>query len=194
MGSIPPEPRYIVIGYQGDRDGQCIRDADVISARGLHYSDEEVSAFQAKSTARCPTYGNCSHCLRSGPVGKHCNTCNEQGYLCRHEAVYKVVYIEESVTRTAHIIDARKLALTLGNTHEHAMADRTQYWLTTPSMLLTRDDMRHISTQWRHVGTRDPDAGEQIAAFIFRRQVYSEMTEEEKITHDELFPPENFED
>jgi hypothetical protein len=64
---------YIVREFKEEMRGKKIPDDMVVRAEnGRWFTQNEVENFVMKSTPRCPTYGVCAHCFRSGPVHMFC--------------------------------------------------------------------------------------------------------------------------
>jgi hypothetical protein len=95
--------------------GEYIKEEDVVrplNSRWCYQMGEETATWRQKSEARCPTYGSCLYCVKSGPVGKLCNECNIP------EAGYAVM-----MNGSKHL-DSITLARLFGKGHEAARADR----------------------------------------------------------------------
>lgn len=124
-----PSDELIVIGGEG-KTGE-IPDELVVRATSLTFSMEEIERFGEKSRARCPTYGNCSICFNSGPVGKTCT--------CRH-GTYTVfmAYKNDDDKDKMFMLDAERFAKLFKKDHEIAMVDRTFSWIRTPTMYFRR--------------------------------------------------------
>ena len=56
---------------------------DQVITAGLSRGVMKQEIGGSKSEPRTTTYGSCSHCVRSGPVGRFCSQCNipEAGYV-----------------------------------------------------------------------------------------------------------------
>lgn len=124
-----PAEELIVIGGEG-KTGPIPAEL-VVRSNGFVYSPDDIQRFGQKSRARCPTYGNCSVCFNSGPVGKVCT--------CRH-GVYMVVmtFVNDSDGNGANMIDAEHFANLFQRNHEVAMVDRTFSWIKTPTVFVRR--------------------------------------------------------
>jgi len=121
-----PAEQFIVVDYTSDQEGQLIRESDVVRANnGRFYTREEQTTFKYKSTAKCPTYGNCNECCASGPAGMYCQICNKR------DCVYQIVLLE-TFPLGGKYIDAEFLSHFLQCEHTMARADRKQNWLRTP--------------------------------------------------------------
>ena len=120
--------------YTSDQKGHPIRDEDTIrAANGIWYTQAEIKAFRNKSTAWCPTYGNCPYCYRMGPVGGGCSN-------CRHRRNFEIIsyanryHDNEASTTNQRIIDAHYITSLMEAPTEFAVpdADCTYEWLSTP--------------------------------------------------------------
>ena len=118
------EEQRLVVGYSTIQEGQDIRDKDVVrplNHRWCYQGQDETHTWSLKSRARCPTYGSCSYCLKSGPVNKFCNECMlrdaEPGYLARRPGFVILRYQNK-------LLDSIKLAEILNQGHETAKADQ----------------------------------------------------------------------
>jgi hypothetical protein len=78
------------------------------------HGGEEAKLWKLKSRARCPRYGSCQHCMKSGPVGTFCKDCygpeSQPGYVV--------------LVNNGKILDSITLANILNLGHETAKADR----------------------------------------------------------------------
>ena len=71
-------PVYIVRSYSVEQAGQPIQENQVVRAgNGRFFRTDEARSFSVLSSARCPTYGNCNYCWRSGPLNMQCRYCND---------------------------------------------------------------------------------------------------------------------
>jgi hypothetical protein len=125
-----PPPRYIIKGYDPEFYGSVfIKDEDVVRPPNHRYTDKDTPSnwFKEKSTARCPTYGSCQICMMSGPVDECCVKCGEN-------VRYLVPFYG------SHTMDSIYLAELIGSGHVRARANRTQAWLTTPTMNTSSDN------------------------------------------------------
>jgi hypothetical protein len=132
------EPRYIVrdytTKYPADYEGDIWHE-DVVRPSNHKWQkrdDSEANDFNLKSEARCPTYGSCEFCFRSGPVGKLCIDCGDDKF----EGKYKVALYQNCV------IDSVTLAEVLEKGHETVRADSTFEWIQTPQMGLSVDQIQ----------------------------------------------------
>jgi hypothetical protein len=120
-------PVIINKNYTPDQKGQEIRQEDVV--RPLNHkittSKDEVVDWRAVSRSIAPTYGSCSGCYRSGPLGKRCNRCNQanQGY----EAI--LLLAKGGAIQT---LDSITLSEVMGQGHEVCLADHMMNWNRTP--------------------------------------------------------------
>ena len=120
-----PTPQFITVGFQEDPNDpdKPIAVADVVrppNHRWCLLCGADAKRFEEKSRARCPTYGNCTRCDMSGPVGERCQECVDE---C---VGYTVVLYE------LKIVDAQFLATLLGKGHVVAKANRKFSWIRTP--------------------------------------------------------------
>ena len=148
------QPVIIVRNYAPDQEGMDIREEDVIRAgNGKYYSNEEIPQFSRKSAARCPTYGNCKVCWKSGPVGKRCNYITCTG---NRGAIYVVTYVLDDTRGKRHTMDAENLATLVHRPHEVAKADGTMTWLSPPSQSYELSHFLQVVVQkqfqYRHTG------------------------------------------
>jgi hypothetical protein len=124
--------QYIVVNKERQRMDGPIQDEDVVRPVNCKYTVKCVDKpykWKRVSSMRCPTYGNCSSCARSGPAGMACGFCNERiaGYIC--------LYINRKAGR--QWIDAQWLSTKLFREgHVTAMANRIVGWLHTPDTCL----------------------------------------------------------
>ena len=96
--------------------------------------DVKDPEWRQKSWFRCPTYGNCTKCYRSGPVAMGCSFCNNK------DAGYLILGILRDGNSRQQYIDAEWLASKLYKTgHVVAMANRKVGWLTTPTRRINED-------------------------------------------------------
>ena len=114
-----------------------IQEVDVVKPINHMYTTRdgaEPEKWKLKSTMRCPTYGHCTSCVRSGPTGMACGFCQGKsaGYLC--------VLISRNFNN--QWIDAQWLAGKMfRDGHVTAMANRKVGWLKTPIMKTHTDRM-----------------------------------------------------
>jgi hypothetical protein len=118
-----PTPQFITVGFEEDQNDpdKPIAVADVVrppNHRWCLLCGEDAKRFKEKSRARCPTYGNCTRCDMSGPVGQPCQECVDVGYA--------VVLYE------LKIVDAQFFSTLLGKGHLVAKANRKYAWIRTP--------------------------------------------------------------
>jgi hypothetical protein len=128
---------YIVRNKERQKLEGPIQEVDIVRPVNEKYTvlggNEYRDRWIQKTTAGCPTYGNCSICYRSGPTGMACGFCNKKwaGYLIM------------SINRNGspQIIDAQWLAGQLNKRdHVDAMANRIASWLTTPMKTFMNDE------------------------------------------------------
>ena len=111
--------KFVVVDYMPDQAGQDIRRSDVIRAtNGRWYTETEVAHFRRKSPASCPTYGTCTRCYSSGPVGLLCHSCRTV------VTQYVVVHYHNTYDFADLILDSENLAHELNGQHWPARADR----------------------------------------------------------------------
>ena len=106
----------VVCNYTPEQEGQYIKDDDVVRPKDQRYAvkcSEEVSTWHKKSRACSPTYGNCTHCLDSGPTGNCCYRCSNM----------KKNYNYEMHVDGMKIFDAQSLATIFKREHIKARAD-----------------------------------------------------------------------
>ena len=109
----------IIVAYTDDQDGQSIRSQDVVTANnGIWFTEEEKRSMTDKSCMRCPTYGSCQHCWKSGPVAKRCTSCNDE--MCGYSFIFYTTPYGEM-----RLLDSQFLSGLLGTGHETVMANRT---------------------------------------------------------------------
>jgi hypothetical protein len=103
-------------------------------------NSEEVKNFKTKSVAGCLTYGNCTRCLSSGPVGMHCRDhVDEQ---------FKVLITNN------RMMDAQFISELVGKKHMTAKANQTFHWLRTP-MTRYPTDLIEIRIKTKHEKEKD---------------------------------------
>lgn len=108
----------IVVNYTPDQEGQDIRDVDVIRPSNHRWCDrggDEIKEWKCRSNVRCPTYGSCEICYKSGPVGKDCNECPP---FTDRGPIYQILKNQKN------ILDSMTIAEMLNKGHETAKADR----------------------------------------------------------------------
>ena len=150
-----------------------IQEMDVVRPINHMYTTmdgAETEKWKLKSTMRCPTYGNCTSCVRSGPMGMACGFCEKKtaGYLC--------VYISRNFKH--QWIDAQWLAGKMfRDGHVTAMANRKVGWLRTP-IVSTRDGE---SGMWvRRFFPHEPGMNEEerkLACDAYRRELFEELSD-----------------
>ena len=128
-------PGYIVRSYSVKQAGQPIQENQVVRAgNGRFFGRDDPRSFSVLSSARCPTYGNCSYCWRSGPLNMQCLYCNDDGNI------YTYFYINHPKGGKC-ILDAEYMAQLVGKGDDHvvALADRQYDWDRDHSQRLTYD-------------------------------------------------------
>jgi hypothetical protein len=139
---------HIIVSYTTDQEGQDIRDEDVV--RPMHhcwcYRDgNEARTWKLKSWARCPTYGSCQYCLKSGPVGKSWNECQ----IREGQPIYVALKNQDK------IVDSITIAEMFNQGHETAKAD--QYFTLNMDRVETfNNDHLHTNTQQIYQNIQDP--------------------------------------
>ena len=118
---------YIVTEYREGQDGQPIKECQVVRAdNGRFYRADEPTSFSILSRARCPTYGNCNSCYRSGPLNMCCRFCNDA------TKGYAIMFVYHPVLHCKRrIVDAEYFAHLTKLTDDHvvALADRHWTWI-----------------------------------------------------------------
>jgi hypothetical protein len=116
--------KYIIVGYTEDQEGQDIHPEDVVRPGNRRYvikCSPEVQSWKNKSTARIPTYGNCSRSFSSGLAARICTICNEE-----QSGSYIMYYGQD------RILDSVTLAEKLGAGRHTAWVDLTYDWIRDP--------------------------------------------------------------
>ena len=131
--SIAPRSHRLMVNCRPEDEGRDMHQEDEICAEGLICTDEEIGMFRSKSAAGCPTHGNCSMCMKSGPVGEKCKESH-----CTGTHLVAMVHREDELHRSMHWVDAVKLARKFGQGHEVARADRMVNWVDAPRMKFRR--------------------------------------------------------
>ena len=88
--------------------------------------------MRVRSADRCPTYGSCLKCFRSGPYGRLCNNCNRDTVTLNKNGLHYVILQKTSETGESAILDSITLSEIVRAGHETAKADREVRWLRTP--------------------------------------------------------------
>jgi hypothetical protein len=120
MEMLPPKEdleQFILRDYDpGTYGEEYIKEEDVVRPLNHRFSrrEDEEHHWLYKSVPKCPTYGTCVRCYRTGPVGNHCNSCSGD----EHTALYTVIYYK------THILDSITLSEALCNGYAIARADR----------------------------------------------------------------------
>ena len=85
-------PTMINKNYTPDQMGQDIQDADVVRPLNHKWSrPDETVTWRVLSADRCPTYGSCKKCFKSGPYGRLCNNCNEDNATLNKDGLHYVI-------------------------------------------------------------------------------------------------------
>jgi hypothetical protein len=144
--------KHLVKNYTTDQEGQDIRDEDVVRPNNHRWciqGDDEVRTWKRKSTARCPTYGSCTNCLKSGPVDLFCND-----ELCK----IKKTPPKYAIMRHGYdkLLDSITIAEMLDRGHETAKADRMNY--RGLEKICTFDDtIINAATRRKYQDIKDPE-------------------------------------
>ena len=122
---IPNIPQYNIVGYDPETyNSEYIRDKDVVQPRNhmdVVAATSETGFWRSKTMGRCPTYGSCKLCFRSGPASKYCIECGEDWR-------YKIVFNDND------ILNSITLAELMRTGHKPAKANQNQAWLRMPMM------------------------------------------------------------
>ena len=87
-------PIMINRNYTPDQRGQDIRDEDVLRPSNHKWTGPgEINNMRVRSTDRCPTYGSCLKCFRSGPYGRLCNNCNRDNVTLNKNGLHYVILL-----------------------------------------------------------------------------------------------------
>ena len=95
------------------------------------------------SADRCPTYGSCVRCFRSGPYGRLCNNCNEDNVTLKKDGLHYVILQKSSRPGKNAVLDSITLSQIVQAGHETAKADREIRWLRTPMKRYTGDTLHN---------------------------------------------------
>jgi hypothetical protein len=126
-------PTMINKNYTLDQEGQDIRDEDVVRPRNhLWARTDEIKTMKVLSADRCPTYGSCVRCFRSGPYGRLCSNCNEDNVTLQKNGLHYVILMKRSERGATAVLDSITLSMIFRAGHETARADREIRWLKTP--------------------------------------------------------------
>jgi len=115
-----PLRKRIVTRYTPDQEGKNIRDEDVVrpsNHRWCYQGGKETATWKSKSVGRCPTYGSCMYCLKSGPLGRFCQDCEDNGL--GFQSGYRILRNQEKLLDSITIAEM----FNPGH-HETAKADR----------------------------------------------------------------------
>ena len=129
-------PVMINKNYTPDQEGQDIRDEDVVRPRNHMWArGDEIATWRALSDDRCPTYGSCVKCFKSGPYGRLCNNCNTDNVTLNKTGSHYVILMKEHekcgrVQRV--VLDSITLSQICRAGQEIVRADREVRWLRTP--------------------------------------------------------------
>lgn len=118
---------------------------DMRARNGSWYTNEEMRAFDFKSTDRRPRHGNCDFCFRVGIMGEMCKRCE-----MRHvKAIFweRCFYVPpDYVTfcNSGKMLDAffvSKLMRGSFDNFEETEAEYSYYWVGTPFFHLTMNEI-----------------------------------------------------
>ena len=156
MGEPLPDPNllpqvlYISVNYTPDQDGREIREQDIVrpaNHRWCRQGGTQTATWRQVTRGRCPTYGSCCRCLKSGPIGKGCDVCMSR------DAGYVIMLSEGQ-----QVLDSVALAGLYERGHEVARADRIykpEMFKTRIFDALLRDDvLPHVFGQIANVAER----------------------------------------
>ena len=130
----------INMNYTPDQEGQDIRDKDVIRPHNHKWAlSDEMSTWRNRSNDRCPTYGSCVRCFRSGPYGRLCSNCNEDNVTLKKDGYHYVILQKQARPGVNAVLDSITLSQIVQAGHETAKADREVRWLRTPMKIYTSD-------------------------------------------------------
>ena len=155
--------QFVVVNYTPDQAGLDILPRDVIrAANGRWYTELEVEHFSRKSRAGCPTYGTCTSCYSSGPVGLLCERCRTQFVVVHYHNTYDFADL---------IIDSENLRDEMNGHHQPARANRTipvgpynppvEHW--TEARVRVPDALRRITDVYT-----GPDGGPTVPQLIVK--------------------------
>jgi hypothetical protein len=104
-------PTMINKNYTPDQQGQDIRDADVVRPHNHKWSrPDETATMRVLSADRCPTYGSCVKCFRSGPYGRLCNNYNEDNVTLNKNGLHYVILQKTSKHGKNSVLDSITLS------------------------------------------------------------------------------------
>lgn len=131
------QPRYFWKDYreQMGKHEELRNDLVARAPNGQRYTlTATPEESYSRNVVHCPTYGNCCHCLGSGPIGMFCQTCwSDQRYRMIYADLQRV------------IVDAEWLSLVLWRPHLRAESDRVIMWTEPPSANFDFDLMARIA-------------------------------------------------
>ncbi len=121
-------PQMINKNYTPDQQGQDIRDDDVVRPHNHKWARaDDIATMRALSADRCPTYGSCVKCFRSGPYGRLCSNCNKDNVTLNKNGSHYVILMKKSDKHgrgNSVILDSITLSQIFQAGHETAKADR----------------------------------------------------------------------
>jgi len=161
--------RWLNLNVTPDQVGQPIRDEDVV--RPLNHmftprNGKEIKDWLERTIERIPTYGSCTSCYRSGPVGKVCNACLQPGSDPSY-ARFLVLMTDDRV------LDSLTIADILEKEHVIARADEQCTWSTTTVPCVVAD-MMNYRTRMAFPEVADPAerAAKQERALVSLLELY----------------------
>jgi hypothetical protein len=137
-GELPEEVRRhipnfnqlqkVIVNYTPDQKGQDIRPQDIVRPINRKWAtlDEMRRCWGQLTNAGAPTYGSCTLCFRSGPIGRPCNQCN-------YPNTFYIALNYTNQLKTWVTLDSVTMSEIFHAGHETAKADRDILWLRTPS-------------------------------------------------------------
>ena len=109
---------HIVVNYtSSDQERLYIKEEDMVQPSTNHFhcltvGDNDIRKWRLKSRARCPIYGSCDNCMKSGPVGRY--------FMDYHNKGHKSGYV--ILKKGRKILDSITVAKILKQCHESAKA------------------------------------------------------------------------
>ena len=172
----PSQPRMkcwslIVVDKKRRQMDGPIQEKDVVRPINHKYTTldgGEPEKWKLKSTMRCPTYGNCTSCVRSGPTGMACGFCQNKsaGYLC--------MYLSHNFNN--QYIDAQWLAGKMfRDGHVTAMANRKVGWLKTPTARVYSEELGRCVRRYFLDEPGMNDEERKVACDAYHRELIAEL-------------------
>ena len=116
-------PQKIVKNYTPDQEGQDICPQDVVRpVNHIWAKASKVVTWKELSRERAPTYGSCTLCFKSGPIGGPCSECNYP------DKNYVVLNYDDMRGHRA-VLNSITMAKIFRVGHETAKADHDILWL-----------------------------------------------------------------